>query len=52
MKLSKSVLPRKLRASLYCDNYRRKVNVLAELGKNAEAKDTAEFALDEFDFLL
>ena len=36
----------------YCDNFRRKVNVLAELDRDAEAKAVGEEAIEEFNFLL
>lgn len=36
----------------YCDNYRRKVNVLAELERTEEAKTVGEETIEEFTFLL
>ena len=38
--------------NLSCENYRRKVNVLVELERPADALETALFAIDEFEFLL
>lgn len=38
--------------SLFCENYRRKINVLAELGRPAEAVEVASTTLEDFGFYL
>ncbi|NRA63894.1 MAG: hypothetical protein HRU19_05390 [Pseudobacteriovorax sp.] len=44
--------PGGVEGALFCDNFRRKVNVLAELDRSEEALEVAEIAIDEFGFLL
>ena len=44
--------PGNFEGALFCENFRRKVDVLAELQRNDEGKSTGEQAIEEFNFLL
>ncbi|SME88332.1 hypothetical protein [Pseudobacteriovorax antillogorgiicola] len=50
--IASEAYPGNYEGTLFCENYRRKVDVLVELERPADAKATADQAVEEFEFLL